>query len=181
MTPKILALINTTSHRFTIQTERLELLPFTKSICEATLQGDYSWFDALQLNSSDYWPDEDILESLPRTLNTLTKIHQPTGFESWMIIEKDTRTIIGDVGFKGYQFIQNTCDLGYGIVKEKRRQGFAFEACEAIVQWALANQQLEAITAATYHDNNGSIRLLEKLQFIRIAQDEEFIYWELKK
>lgn len=164
-----------------IQTDRLELIPFTKKVCEATLTGDFLWLEDYQLENSMHWPDEEILESLPRTLLTLSKIHQPTGFESWMIIEKETRTIIGDVGFKGYHFIQNTCDLGYGIINEKRQQGYAYEACEAIVQWALAHEQLEAITAATHHDNIASIRLLKKLEFVRIAEDEEFIYWELEK
>ena len=51
----------------------------------------------------------------------------PTGFESWMIIKKDTLEIIGDLGFKGFNHQKGSIDLGYGIIKEERQKGYAFK------------------------------------------------------
>jgi ribosomal-protein-alanine N-acetyltransferase len=55
--------------------------------------------------------DIDVLETLPRIINNLTKVGYPTGFESWMIIKKDTKEIIGDLGFKGFNDKDENVDI----------------------------------------------------------------------
>lgn len=45
------------------------------------------------------WPDKDVTETLPKIINNLALVEAPAGFESWMIIKKDTFEIIGDAGF----------------------------------------------------------------------------------
>lgn len=162
-----------------IITERLELIPLTYNICDAILQHQFNWLVPLNLKKGINWPDDDTMESLPRTSKLLSKLHFPTGFESWMIVKRDTREIIGDVGFKGYNFIQDSCDLGYGIIEAERKKGYAYEACNALIQWAWQTESLKLITAVTLPSNEGSIRLLKKLNFKIIAQDEEFLYWEV--
>jgi ribosomal-protein-alanine N-acetyltransferase len=39
-----------------------------------------------------------------------------------MIIKKDTKEIIGDLGFKGFNDKDENVDIGYGIIKEERRK-----------------------------------------------------------
>lgn len=87
------------------------------------------------------WPDSDVLETLPRIINNLTKVSSPTGYESWMIIKKDTLEIIGDLGFKGFNNREENIDIEYGIIKEERRKGFAEEAVREIIKWAFLNKR----------------------------------------
>lgn len=103
----------------------------------------------------------------------------PTGFESWMIIKKDTLKIIGDLGFKGFNHQQGSIDLGYGIIKEKRQKGYAFEAVNELILWALSNDIVKEITASCLLENQSSINLLNKFNFKQLSQDNSMVYWSL--
>ena len=83
-----------------LNSERLILIPYTIQICEDVLNDNYTSIEKLNLKRGINWPDADVLDTLPRILMNLSKVNSPTGFESWMIIKKQTKEIIGDIGFK---------------------------------------------------------------------------------
>jgi ribosomal-protein-alanine N-acetyltransferase len=161
-------------------TERLLLIPYTINICEEILNNDYTNLISMGLKTSQNWPDEDVLETLPRIINNLESVEEPTGFESWMIVKKETLEVIGDLGFKGFNFEENNADIGYGIIKEERRKGYAEEAMKELINWAFLNGFLKEITAKCLIGNVNSINLLTKFNFLRIKTDHEMIYWTLK-
>ncbi len=160
-----------------LTTKRLSLIPYTIQICQNVLQQDFSDLQQLGLQRGASWPDQDVLETLPKIINNLSQVTAPTGFESWLIIKNDTQEIIGDAGFKGLDPKSATIDLGYGIIKEERRKGYAEEAASALTQWALATGLVKAITAKCLLDNEGSIKLLKKLNFTETQKDEKMVYW----
>lgn len=98
-----------------------------------------------------------------------------------MVIKKETNEIIGDIGFKGYNMTDNSCDVGYGIIEAERKKGYAEEASKALISWALSNESIVRISASTCIENIGSIYLLNKLNFKEIDRDNTFIYWNLIK
>lgn len=161
--------------------ERLILIPFTLKLCKNILNNDFSDLVKLNLVRGINWPDKDVVETLPKIIRNLTKVDYPTGFESWMIVKRDTREIIGDVGFKGFNFVEKSCDIGYGIVKEERKKGYAEEASRMLIEWAFSNDFLDKITACCLIDNIDSIKLLKKLNFIEYSRDKTTIYWSLDK
>jgi len=164
-----------------LETERLILIPFTIEICRNLINDDFSDLLKLGFKKGISWPDEDVIETLPKIINNLSLLEAPTGFESWMIIKKDTLEIIGDAGFKGFNYEDENIDLGYGIIKEERRNGYAEEAAKALVKWALSNDIVKEVTANCLVDNLASIKLLQKLNFKETKKDEESIYWSLLK
>jgi ribosomal-protein-alanine N-acetyltransferase len=133
------------------------------------------------LKKGKSWPDEDVIETLPKIHNNLLQVAAPTGFESWMIIKNDTLEIIGDAGFKGINSERGTIDIGYGIIKEERRNGYAEEAVKALIKWAFSNEIVKAITANCLTTNTISINLLKKLNFIEKKRDDEMIYWTIDR
>ena len=161
-----------------ILTNRLILIPFTIKICNDILNNNFETIERLGLKRGKNWPDSDTLETLPKIISNLSKVFLPTGFESWMIIKKETNEIIGDIGFKGLNKINNNCDLGYGIIESERRKGYAEEAAKSLINWVLNNDSSITITASTLIDNENSIKLLQKLNFIEIIRDEILIYWK---
>lgn len=165
---------------YLVNTERLILVPFTLEICEEILQKNYSILKKFNLKIGENWPDEDFLECLPRIVKNLQKVENPTGFESWMIIKKDSKEIIGDIGFKGFNFLSNSCDLGYGIIESERRKGYAKEACLGLINWVLESDPTITITASTLLTNFASMELLKKLEFSEHDRDETYSYWERK-
>lgn len=160
-------------------TERLILIPYTKNLCINILKGDYRDLEVLNLTKGKSWPDEDVLDTLPRIINNLNKVEYPTGYESWMIIKKETSEIIGDLGFKGFNSKEENIDLGYGIIKEERRKGYAEEAVSEIIKWAFSNKIVKQITANCLTENVSSVNLLNKLNFIQLKTEDDMIYWNL--
>lgn len=174
-------MIFTTAPIDKLSTERLVLIPYTKEICANILNNNYSDLATLQLIKGKSWPDEEVLDTLPRIINNLEKVPHPTGFESWMIIKKDTSEIIGDVGFKGFNHEEGTIDLGYGIIQEERGKGYATEAVHQLIKWAFTNPIVKQITAACLPDNTQSIKLLNKFKFQQMNIENGMIYWKLLK
>ncbi len=164
-----------------LHTERLLLIPFTTQICKNLLNNNFSDLLKLGLKKGASWPDEDVIETLPKIINNLSNVELPSGFESWMIIKKDSSEIIGDIGFKGFNVGEENIDLGYGIIKEERRKGFAIEAATALINWVFSNSVVKEITARCLIDNIGSVKLLHKLDFRETTRNNEMIYWSYKK
>lgn len=162
-------------------TERVLLIPYTIEICTTILKEDYSALNLLNLKKGKGWPDKDVLETLPKIITNLSKVTAPTGFESWMIIKKDTMEIIGDLGFKGFNSSLGTIDLGYGIIASERRKGYAEEAVKALLQWAFSNEIVKEITANCLQENTPSIHLLKKCNFTQTKIENEMLYWTLLK
>lgn len=160
-------------------TERLILIPFTIPICENLMKEDFSDLIPLGLKRGKSWPDDDLIEILPKIIDKLIPIGVPSGFESWMIIKNDTMEVIGDIGFKGFNFDENNIDLGYGIITEERRKGYTEEAAKALMKWAFSNEFIKEITARCLVDNLGSVNLLKKLNFQEIKRNEGMIYWSM--
>lgn len=160
-------------------TERLILMPFTLQICNNLMHENFSDLAELGFIKGKSWPDGDVMETLPRIINNLSRVEAPTGFESWMIIRRDTLEVIGDLGFKGLNHEAENADLGYGIIKEERRKGYAAEAATALIRWAFSTEMVREITAQCAIENTGSIRLLLHLNFTEIKRDDEMICWSL--
>lgn len=132
------------------------------------------------LNKGKGWPDADVMETLPKIIKNLSLVSSPTGFESWMVIKKDTFEIIGDAGFKGRNAKINQVDIGYGVIKEERRKGYAEEAVRALIKWAFSTELVSEITASCLLDNINSINLLTKIHFMETTRKNGTQYWSLK-
>ncbi|UOX35558.1 GNAT family N-acetyltransferase [Flavobacterium sediminilitoris] len=163
-----------------LTTERLILIPYTIQICENIINKNFSNLFDMGLKRGKSWPDNDVIETLPKIINNLSQVESPTGFESWMIIKKETLEIIGDLGFKGYNHKEENIDIGYGIIEEERRNGYAEEATKELIKWAFSTGLIKEITAKCLIENTGSINLIKKLNFIEAKRDHEMIYWTLQ-
>lgn len=162
-----------------LTTERLILIPFTIQICENLMQENFSDLIQLGLKRGKSWPDGDLIEILPKIIYKLSPMGVPSGFESWMIVKKDTLEVIGDIGFKGFNLDGNNIDLGYGIIIEERRKGYTDEAAKELIKWAFSNKSVKEITARCLINNLGSVHLLKKLNFKEINRKEGMIYWSM--
>ena len=164
-----------------LETERLILIPYTIEICENILLKNHELLYNKGYKEGKSWPDEDVMDTIPGIIKNLSKNNYATGLESWLIIKKETKEIIGDVGFKGYNFDSQNVDLGYGIIFEERRKGYAEEASRELINWVLKLDYIKEITANCSTENFQSIHLLNKLAFHQLKVNESMIYWSLKK
>lgn len=82
----------------------------------------------------------------------------------WMIERKDG-THVGDLSFKGLSD-DGSVEIGYGILEEYQGSGYATEAVDKVVNWALNQPGVTRVEAETEPDNKASQRVLEKCGFV---------------
>ena len=80
------------------------------------------------------------------------------------IIERPDQLRVGDPCFKGLQ-PDGSAEIGYGILAEYQGRGYASEAVDAAVEWALSQPGITRVEAETDPDNCASQRVLEKCGF----------------
>lgn len=102
-------------------------------------------------------------------------------WRAYLIMHTTDRAVIGSAGFKGPPDRDGTVEIGYGIVPEYRRQGYTFEAVQALVGWAFGHPEVKRITAQCDDSNAGSIRILEKLGMHRTGRTRRMLSWELPR
>src|SRR5258705_1349254 len=85
----------------------------------------------------------------------------------------DGRTLIGSVGYKGPPSDDGMVEVGYGIVRDQHRQGYASEAARGLVARAFASPDVTRVTAETYPELVGSIGVLRRCGFRFIGEGSE--------
>jgi ribosomal-protein-alanine N-acetyltransferase len=91
--------------------------------------------------------------------------------QMWAVTRKGDDTVIGLVSLQyrnqhGDQY-HRRAEVGYGIARVIWEQGIGSEAVRAVLQYGFEQLKLNRIYAGTIADNHGSVRLLEKLGFVR--------------
>ena len=83
------------------------------------------------------------------------------------------RTLIGSAGYKGPPSDDGIVEVGYGIVRDQHRQGYASEAARGLVARAFASPDVARVTAETYPELVGSIGVLRRCGFRFIGEGSE--------
>lgn len=161
-----------------IHTDRLILIPITLEISSTLMNSSTIEIDKLGLKCHEHWPTKDTKDILPIINEALEKSKEATGFEAWMIIKKQSNTIIGDMGFFGPPDEKGEVEVGYGLVEEEWKKGFATEALKGIMSWLSPQKMVKIIKASCLINNTASAGVLKKCGFKEINRDAEAIYWE---
>lgn len=74
------------------------------------------------------------------------------------------RVLIGTAGYKGPPE-EGAVEIGYGIVRDHRRRGYASEAVAALLERAFAEKSVKQVIAETLPELVGSIGVLRKAGF----------------
>lgn len=158
-----------------LETEHLILYPLTAERIKDILNNaplEYStatWLtpdNKILLN----WMIEELYAFMPPKL----------GFTSWIFIEKATSEVIGDGGYKGNPDALGQVEIGYEIIESKRKLGYATEAIDALLNWALTQKEIKTIIAKCHYENIPSQGLLDKLGFQLIDEEDEMDIYQIQ-
>ncbi len=69
-----------------------------------------------------------------------------------------------------------TGELGYAVRADRWGEGFATEACTALLDFAVDELGLHRVQAAIGPDNTASIRVIEKLRFVREGRLRDHVF-----
>jgi RimJ/RimL family protein N-acetyltransferase len=153
-----------------LRTERLELIAGNAEMAQAEV------FDKKRLSSlldahlpADWPPPLNDENSAKWFANYLAKNLDAVGWVGWYFILQSRdgrRTAIGNGGFKGKPDQNGIAEIGYSVMQDHQRQGYAPEAVRALLAWAFSHPEVKQIIAHTLPDLNPSISVLQKCGFV---------------
>ena len=100
-------------------------------------------------------------------------------FTFWLVIEKSSRNIVAELGFKGAPNNDGEVELGYGTFFGYRRKGFMTEAVKGMIEWAGKRDDICYILAETDESNSGSIKVMQKNNFKNFDRKEKMLWWKI--
>jgi RimJ/RimL family protein N-acetyltransferase len=160
-----------------ITTERLELIPATTALVRAALESPQALQSKLGAIVPDSWPPEFLdTASLEYTIDRLNEGPEQAGWWLHFIIlahGPDGRTLIGSAGFKGPVSPDGTVEVGYAIVRDYQRLGYASEAVRGLLARAFAVPEVRRVIAETLPELEPSIGVLRKCGFVPAESGSE--------
>lgn len=147
-----------------LETNRLFIIPCTAELIQLAQQQQYNNGPQMENHVKALAEDSTLLN-----------------WGTWIVMLKSSDKIIGDIGFKGKPDEQKAVEIGYGFLEDYWHKGYATEAVAELIDWAWATGAVEVIKANTELDNQGSVRVLEKMNMRKVAESQSLLYWKLEK
>lgn len=123
------------------------------------------------------------LEGIDKELNdefyklAMQMEEQRLWFRLWDIVSVKDNTRIGGALFKGGPDESGRVEIGYGIKEAFQRQGYAKEAINELVHWALLQEGVTSVTAETDKDNIASQMVLQHIGMQQYAESDTDYLW----
>ncbi len=164
------SIIKMTSLILEIQSDRLKLVAATAKTLEADINDHSHLAKLLQAEIPENWPPDLTEDALLPTAQKLDADPSRVGWYFWYIIlpskPPETPTVVGICGFKGRPKRDGIIEIGYSMLHQYRRQGYASEAVGSLVLWAFGQSGVRRVIAQTFPDLTASIRVMEKNGFL---------------
>lgn len=106
---------------------------------------------------------EDELEYQKAYIENMYRFY---GYGMWLVFEKKTGTLIGRAGVEHREELSGDMELGYAIRTSFQHQGYAYEVCQAIMQYAGEELQVHLLHCLIQKENALSEKLAIKLGFL---------------
>jgi len=156
-----------------LRTTRLEVISNTLEMARAERDDPSRLLSEFEIRLAQPWPpplnDE---ASLAWTISVLEANGDRAGWGGWYIClpggDGEPALAIGGCGFKGLPDSNGTVEIGYSVLEEHQRRGYASEAIGALVAWAFAQPGVRRVVAETYPELIGSLGVLRKLGFKQV-------------
>jgi RimJ/RimL family protein N-acetyltransferase len=106
------------------------------------------------------------------------------GWSFWYLLTRgDPSELVGICGFKGRPDNSGSVEIGYSIVADFRRKGFATEAVATLVGWAFTHHNVNEVCAETLPHLVQSISVLQKngFEFTGAGSETGVIRYAIKR
>lgn len=129
--------------------------------------------DAHLESAIQFWGDEEVMalcdgatshNIIDKIIEGYRKCHEINGLSVYAVKDKATDEIIGSAGFN-ISGPLNEVELIYHFSKKSWGKGFATEAANACLELAKNNGKVQLVTASASPENEGSLKILEKIGF----------------
>lgn len=155
-----------------INTKRLLLRP----ISAKDNTDVFAYRSDAETNKYQGWIAETIEQIDAFILKNPNEVNRPDTWFQFVILKKDTNTIIGDIGIHFIGSNNNAqVELGCTLHKTYHGNGYAQEALKAIIAYVFTDLKKHRITASIDPRNTSSLSLFNRLGFRKEAHFKESI------
>ncbi|HXH22862.1 MAG TPA: GNAT family N-acetyltransferase [Dehalococcoidia bacterium] len=166
----------------TIETARLRLVWMSPSFMRASLAGRRQEAEALiGAALPPAWPDDAARSVMEIRLDQISRSPATAEWLLRAMVLAATSSVVGYINFHGPP-LEGRAELGYTVFEPYRRQGFATEAIEGMMDWAARQHGVERFVVSISPSNEPSLALARRLGFRRIgsqfdeAEGEEWVF-----
>lgn len=152
-----------------LRTERLVLVSQTREAALALLEGR-----DCGLPLAEGYPHADTLDGLRMYVE-----HGGPDDGGWFVTLAQDGRVVGDCGTLGWTDEQGRVEIGYGLAAPFRGRGLGTEAVRVLADWVAAQPGVRTVTASVEVGNEASRRLLERLGFVLVGEEER--HWQLER
>lgn len=158
-----------------ILAERLVLIAATVELLSAEMENFAVFHEKVGAEVPASWPPDLYDRPAQEWMHGyLLKNPDAAGWGLWYILLRgQPETLIGTCGYKGKPSADGAVEIGYSILPEFQRKGYAAEAAGALVDRAFAHPEINRVTAETFPEHLPSIRVLEKNGFVMAGAGSE--------
>ena len=120
-----------------------------------------------------HWETHESIEQTRKFIRRCISVWQAGTAFPWALCLKDTGEIVGMIELR---IEEHRADLGYVLSREFWEQGYATEAAQLVVEWAIAQPEIFRVWAVCDVDNHASARVLEKIGMQREGVLRRWLY-----
>jgi RimJ/RimL family protein N-acetyltransferase len=97
------------------------------------------------------------------------QINEPETWFQFVIIEKETQKIVGDLGIHFFDSDNKQVEIGCTLNKNFQNKGYAAESVKRVIDYLFKELNKHRVIASIDPDNKSSIRLVERIGFRKEA------------
>jgi RimJ/RimL family protein N-acetyltransferase len=169
-----------------MQTGNISLLPHTPEHLRALLEGPDVYERRFNLKVAG--GVRDFLAGPEVSADFLARLNGGAAADPWRdgfaVVHVADNLIIGLCGFTGPPGTDEMVEIAYGIAPRYRARGYASEAAQALIAYAVASRQVRTIRAHTLAQHNASTRVLLKCGFTllgEVVHAEDGVVWRWER
>jgi [ribosomal protein S5]-alanine N-acetyltransferase len=159
-----------------IATSRLSLICLTPEMLRSEQAGEGRLGELIRCVVPTNWPHENWEPHVyDFMLTQLAEYPEQLGWHRYVgLISPDgSRTLVGSLGAFTKAGHPSECEIGYGMLPQFERQGFATEGAKALIEYLRGDERIESVIAHTFPSIPASIRVMEKCGMVFDGDGEE--------
>lgn len=170
----------------TIETVRLQLISFSPAHLLALIDGYQQFEECFGLRAADglreFFVSGDVSSAWLERLRTA--VAADPWVHGFAVVDLESNSVIGSVGFKGPPDGDGIVEIAYGIAPGHQGKGYATEAAAAGVAFAFASSVVRLVRAHTLPTPNASTHVLSKCGFEKtgeVVDPEDGLVWRWER
>ncbi len=155
-----------------VETERLIIRPITM----ADKNEIFEYRRDKEINKYQGWIPSSIEDVEEFIAKVSGELNVPNTWFQFVLIEKETLKIIGDLGIHFIDVENKQAEIGCTLNKDFQNKGYATESVIRVIDFLFNDLEKHRVTASIDPGNKNSIRLVERIGFRKEAHFIESLF-----